>query len=203
MNHKPVWKIWIKRGLALLLGTILLWLVVLMVQIHAYASVRDNGPADAAIVLGAAVWQGEPSPVFAARIDHAIDLYRTGRVQALIFTGGVGIGDNVAEADAGKAYAIEHGVPTEAIFTETHSRTTYENYRNAEGIIQREGFERILVVSDPLHMKRAIMMAEDVGLDAYPSSTPTTRYITWQSKSRLLLREAYLYAKYTLRKLFR
>ena len=66
----------IKKIAALITATILLWLIVLMVQIHTYADVRDHGPADVAIVLGAAVWRGEPSPVFAARIDHAIDLYR-------------------------------------------------------------------------------------------------------------------------------
>ena len=81
-----------------------------MFQIAFYASVRDDGPADAAIVLGAAVWEDAPSPVFAARLDHAITLYHQGRVHALIFTGGVGEGDILAESEVARTYALAQGV---------------------------------------------------------------------------------------------
>jgi uncharacterized SAM-binding protein YcdF (DUF218 family) len=164
--------------------------------------VSDPSPADAALVLGAGVWDSRPSPVFEERIRHAIYLYREGQVKALIFTGGLGAGDRLAEAEAARAYALARGVPGEHIYCETVSRITYENIVQASQIVDRQGFTRILVVSDPLHMKRAVAMARDLGLDAHPSPTPTSRYRTWKSKLGFLLREGFFYAGYVLRRPF-
>jgi uncharacterized SAM-binding protein YcdF (DUF218 family) len=184
-------------------GGLCIWLLILMLQIACYADVRDDSPADAAIVLGAAVWEGTPSPVFAARLDHAIALYHQERVYALILTGGVGEGDTLAESEVARIYALAQGVPATAIFTETVSHITLTNLTEAKRIVQEQGFDRVLLVSDPLHMKRAITIARDLGLNAYPSPTPTSLYCTWKTKAGFLLRETYFYTGYLLRRLFR
>jgi vancomycin permeability regulator SanA len=106
---------WLKRSalvrLALILGTLLLvWLATLAVEIYTYSFVSDSSPADAAVVLGAAVWGRQPSPVFEERIKHAIDLYETGQVKVIIFTGGRGDGEQLAESIVASGYAVGHGV---------------------------------------------------------------------------------------------
>jgi uncharacterized SAM-binding protein YcdF (DUF218 family) len=197
--RKRLWRL-IPLGIG---GGLCVWLVILMLQILNYATVRDDGPADAAVVLGAAVWEGAPSPVFTARLDHAITLYHQKRVRAVIFTGGVGIGDAIAESTAAQAYAVAQGVPVTAIFTETVSHVTLTNLTEAQRIVREQKFDRILLVSDPLHMKRAITIARDLGLHAYPSPTPTSRYRTWKTRTGFLLRETYFYASYLLQRVFR
>jgi uncharacterized SAM-binding protein YcdF (DUF218 family) len=171
-------------------------------QVYAYAMVSSEVSADAAIVLGAAVWDEEPSPVFAERINHAINLYQHGRVKVLVFTGGKGFGDQMAESEVAKRYAMRHGVAEQHIYCETASHITYKNLRGARIIMAHEGLHHALLVSDPLHMRRAMRMAEDLGLVVYASPTPTTRYKTWRSKRRFLLRESRLYASYLLRRPF-
>jgi uncharacterized SAM-binding protein YcdF (DUF218 family) len=193
---------WRKPILGLLLF-VLIWYGFLLTRIYAYSSKSDTAPADAAIVLGAAVWGTRPSPVFAERINHAIALYQAGKVRAMVFTGGIGQSDERAEAEVARDYALQRGVPAEHIYLETRSRTTYENLREAKLVLNGQDWGRFLIVSDPLHMKRAVTIARDLGLDAYPSPTPTSRYETWKSKSGFLLREGYFYASYLLRRPFR
>jgi uncharacterized SAM-binding protein YcdF (DUF218 family) len=163
-----------------------------------YAAMSDNGPADAAVVLGAAVRTTGPSPVYVERINHAVELYRAGKVKYLIMTGGKGLGERVAEAEAGRARAIAAGVPAEAILVETQSRDTRENLANVKPIIAAHGFGRVLIVSDPLHMARAMQIAQAAGLDAAPSPTPTTRYRTLVSQIPMLIRETYFNLHYRI-----
>ncbi|WP_340587854.1 YdcF family protein [Erythrobacter alti] len=154
----------------------------------------DEAPeasADAAVVLGAAVDGDTPSPVFRERIAHAIDLHQQGRVSTLIFTGGQAEGDTVAESEAGRAMAIEAGVPAEAILIETDSLTTMQNLVDAQLLMRDAGLENALIVSDPLHLRRATEMAEALGLDAQASATPTTRYQTLGTQAPFLAREVY------------
>lgn len=189
------------RRLALIaVGLLVLWLIALALDIVIYSTVRDDGPADAAIVLGAAVWDDQPSPVFEERIKHAIDLYQQGRVKALIFTGGVGDGDEMAESIAASVYAIKHGVTPADVFCETASHFTHENLLGAKAIIERRQFDRVLIVSDPLHMRRALTMAHDFGLNAYSSPTPTSRYISLGSQLDFLWGEVRYYATYLVRR---
>lgn len=186
----------------LVLGLFLLsfvWYGFLMIRVNAYAALRDASSADAAIVMGAAVWGSRPSPVFAERIKHSINLYQEGQVQAIIFTGGLGRGDQLTEAEAAKVYAVARGVPAERIFLDTVSTVTYENLEQAAKIVEQQGFSRVLVVSDPIHMKRSVTTARDLGLDAHPSPTPSTRYKSLWSKFGFLVRETGWYAGYLLR----
>jgi uncharacterized SAM-binding protein YcdF (DUF218 family) len=178
------------------------WFLSLAIEIYVYSFTTHQGPADAAIVLGAEVWGEHPSPVFEERIKHAINLYKAGNVRAIVFTGGVGEGDQLAESEVAQKYAVSQGVPAKDVYCETFSHITFENLRGAKEILDRQNLKTALVVSDPLHMKRAITMARDLGIDAYPSPTPTSRYETWRSQSGFLLRETYFYATYLLRRSF-
>jgi uncharacterized SAM-binding protein YcdF (DUF218 family) len=183
-------------------SAVILWSVVLAWRIAAYGGRHDPGRADVAIVLGAAVRGAEPSPVFAARIDHAVDLYRRGRVGRIVFTGGIGAGDTVAESEAARRYAIGAGVPDHRIAVETRSRITYDNLREARALLASGAAPRVLIVSDPLHMRRAVTMARDLGLDAHPAPTPTSRYRSWRTRLPFLGREVFFYSQYLVQRLF-
>ena len=168
------------------------------VAVLRYAAMSDDGPADAAIVLGAAVRTTGPSPVYVERINHAVELYRSGAVKYLIMTGGRGLGERMTEAEAGREQAIAAGVPANAILTETESRDTKQNLDNVKPIVAEHGFDRVLIVSDPLHMMRAMQIAADAGLHAAPSPTPTTRFRTLISQVPMLIRETYYNLHYRI-----
>jgi uncharacterized SAM-binding protein YcdF (DUF218 family) len=175
-----------------------LWAMTVSLSVLFYAWQRDEQPADAAIVMGAAVYRDRPSPVFRERINHAIVLYQEGKVNALIFTGGQDAYDSIAESEAARAYAIQAGVAPDDIFVETVSTDTEENLSEAEQIAATQNFERVLIVSDPMHMRRAVTVARDVGLDAHPSPTPTSRYRSVWSNFWFWMRESYFYGLYLL-----
>ena len=185
----------------ILLAIIALTVVVLTVtaaRIYRYSSVAVDKQADAAVVLGAAVWSQNVSPVFRERINHAVDLYRKGKVRKLIFTGGQGNSNEPTEAAAASSYAQANGIPIQDILVEQKSHTTFENIVNAKQLADANSLKTVLVVSDPMHMKRAMTMARDVGLIAYPSPTPTTRYVGWRTQMSELARETFYYLGYLI-----
>src|ERR1041385_257340 len=111
-------------------------------------------PADAIVVLGAAQYNGRPSPVLKARLDHALELYRRGLAPTIVVTGGIGPGDRMSEATVGDRYLRARGVPDSAIVVRPDGRTTEESMRSvADWIADREA-DRVLLVSDPFHMAR-------------------------------------------------
>ncbi|KOP28318.1 protein sanA-like protein [Hapalosiphon sp. MRB220] len=171
-------------------------LAIITFSIYVYSSKTRVSNADAAIVLGAEVWGKKPSPVFRERINHAIALYKHGKVHNIIFTGGVGKNKEIAEAIVGKRYAISKGVKKADILTETASQNTHQNLLYAKKVALPQHLSKFLIVSDPLHLKRAVLMAQDLGMDAYPSATPTTRYRSFQTKFKFLLRETFGYFVY-------
>ena len=172
-------------------------------SISNYASKDETQNADAAIILGAAVENGTPTPVFRERINHAIALYQDGYVRFLIFTGGIGDGDGISEAQAAKNYALAMGIPETAIFIEENSHITEENMENAKRIMDAQHLQTALIVSDPLHMKRAMLMAKDYGITAYSSPTKTTMYQTVKTKLPFLAREIFMFIGYSCIRIFR
>jgi len=130
------------------------------------------GTVDAIVVLGAAQYDGTPSPVFRARLDHAIALWRDGRAPLLVMTGGRGEGDRWSEASAARDYAIGQGVPSASIRMEDAGRSTLESLRAVAAILVGGGFSSAVFVSDRSHMLRVMRMALDLGIDAYGSPTP-------------------------------
>lgn len=170
-------------------------------QIYSYSAQTSDKQTDAAIVLGAAVWTERLSPVFRERVNHAIVLYQNRQVRKIIFTGGQGNENELSESMAARKYAIENGVAENDILTEEQSHTTYENLVYAKQAAESQNLKTFLIVSDPLHLKRSMLMARDLGLDAYPSPTPTTRYQSTASQFSMLARETYYSVQYLIQRM--
>ncbi|WP_242111874.1 YdcF family protein [Luteimonas aquatica] len=180
-----------------LLALVALWLAGVAAWIL-WVGERDQAAdagvrADAIVVLGAAAYDAVPSPVLASRIDHGIALYRAGNAGTLIFTGGFGTGARFSESQVSRRYAIKHGVPAQAILIETRSRTTYANLVEARALLRERGLGRVIVVSDPLHMARALRLCRELGIDALGSPTPSTRFRSFRPRLQFLLREVYFF----------
>lgn len=192
-----------RKSRAILIGMILFIIYVTYVSfaICLYGNVDEKEEADAAIVLGAAIWADKPSPVFQERINHGIWLYKNGYVDKLIFTGGIGENEEASESSIAKTYAIKNAIPNEDIFIEEQSTITQENMQYASQIAKEKNLAKVIIVSDPLHMKRAMLMAKDFGLQAYASPTPTTMYKTMKSKTKFLAREVFYYIGYQVYRL--
>ena len=177
---------------------IVLFFVFVAAEIYFYDESAENRTADVAIVLGAAVWGERLSPVFEERVKHAIELYRAGKVKKIIFTGGRGNADEEAEADAARRYALGRGIPPEDILTEDRSTNTHENLLFAKPIAESNQLKTVLLVSDPLHLKRSVEIAKSLNFEVYPSPTPTTRYQGFRSRMKFLARETYFYAGFLM-----
>lgn len=154
---------------------------------------RDDVPnaqaakAQAIIVLGAAQYDGVPSPVLKARLDHALELYRWGIAPVVVVTGGRQPGDRFTEATTGYDYLRQHGVPDSAIRREVHGSTTWESLRAASTFLGQEGIREVVLVSDGYHSKRLLEIAGEVGLDARVS--PSTESLSGSTRLRAELRE--------------
>ncbi|WP_255682196.1 YdcF family protein [Luteimonas sp. BDR2-5] len=186
-----------RRLLRLLLRVLLLcvlWLAGVAAWIVHVGNRDDAGPADAIVVLGAAAYDAVPSPVFEARIAHGLDLYRAGHAKTLIFTGGYGgASARFSESQVARRYALRKDIPGDAILIESRSRTTLENLVEARQLMQEHGLHRVIIVSDPLHMARALRTARALGIDAVGSPTPSTRFRTLRTQSEFLAREVYFF----------
>lgn len=125
--------------------------------------------ADAIVVLGAAQYDGEPSPILKARLDHAAYLYEEGFAELVIVTGGKQIGDRFTEAETGRMYLEDKDIPGEHILEEDEGLTTLDSLRRVADVYEEEGFEALLLVSDPLHSERIKRMTHDLGLTGYTS----------------------------------
>ncbi|MCO5221295.1 MAG: YdcF family protein [Thermomicrobiales bacterium] len=122
---------------------------------------------DVIVVLGAAQYNGVPSQVFRARLDTAYDLYRQGYAPLIVVTGGRMLGDQFTEAEAGKTYLVDRGVPADAVLMENVSSNTAASFAGVEKILKPRGVESLLVVSDGFHLYRSKMLARDAGFTAY------------------------------------
>jgi uncharacterized SAM-binding protein YcdF (DUF218 family) len=143
-------------------------------RIWAQGQLDEQRPADAIVVMGAAQYDGRPSPIFAARLDHAVSLYLAGVAPTLVVTGGKADGDRTTEAASARAYAIARGVPPDAILVEDESRTTGESIRSVSRLLREKGISQAIFVSDRPHMLRVLRMAHDDGMTAWGSPTPTS-----------------------------
>jgi uncharacterized SAM-binding protein YcdF (DUF218 family) len=139
------------------------------------ASRIDN--ADAILVLGAAHYGGEPSPVFEGRLIHAALLYREERSDRVLVLGGAAPGDEISEAEAGRDWLIADGLPADAVDASPVGRTTLESLRAAAAWMRERNLESAFLVSDPWHNLRIKRMASDLGIAAYASAT-------WRSAAR-------------------
>jgi len=134
----------------------------------------DQRSADAIVVLGAAQYNGRPSAILKARLEHAIDLFHAGAAPFLVVTGGKAEGDITTEAASARAFAIQRGVPASAILAEDRGRTTLESLRGVAAILQDKHLATAIFVSDRSHMLRVLRIARDEGIAAYGSPTATS-----------------------------
>lgn len=183
----------VRRTLAVLLAVIAAYTAFQALSIWRYGSVDEKRPADVAVVLGAGTYNGEVSPVYQERINHGIWLYENGYVEKLILTGGYGEGSTVSDAAAARQYTVSAGMPEADILLEERSTITQENLLYTKELMEEAGYETAVVVSDPLHMKRAMLLAKDAGMEAYSSPTPTSRYKSFHTKAKFLAREVFYY----------
>lgn len=172
-------------------------------NIYIYSFKDESRNADVAIVLGASTYNGKVSPVYQERINHAVVLYNKHLVKKIITTGGYGKGNPVSDAYNAKLYAESQGVPDDDILTEDESKVTLENLVNAKKIMDLYDYKTALVVSDPLHMKRAMLLAKDAHIEAYTSPTKSSRYRTRDTKFQFLKREVFNYIGYKWYRLFK
>ncbi len=156
--------------LALAVGT-LGWCRWVYTQIESYAGQDQAAPSDAIAVFGAAEYDGRPSPVFRARLDHALSLYRRGIAPLIITLGGDG-GDQYSEGAVGREYLMGMGVPESAIIAETQSRNSEESASRISVIARANGLRRLVIVSDGTHLFRIHEICAAKGLDVLTSPRP-------------------------------
>jgi uncharacterized SAM-binding protein YcdF (DUF218 family) len=149
------------------------WCRWVYVQIESYAGQDQAAPSDAIGVFGAAEYDGRPSPVYRARLDHALALYQRGIAPLIITLGGSG-GDQYNEGAVGREYLVGMGVPESAIIAETESRDTVESARRIAVIARANGLRRLVIVSDGTHLFRIHEICAADGLDVLTSPRPRT-----------------------------
>jgi len=169
------WRLKAALGVAgiLILG-IAIWCRWVYVEIKHYAVLDQAAPADAIAVFGAAEYDGRPSPVFRARLDHARTLYERGIAPLIVTLGGSEGSDEHSEGGVGREYLMGTGVPESAIIAETHSRSTSESARRIAVIARANGLRRLVIVSDPTHMFRIHEICGADGLNVLTSPRPRT-----------------------------
>ncbi|HEU4842517.1 MAG TPA: YdcF family protein, partial [Ilumatobacteraceae bacterium] len=131
-------------------------------------------PVDAIVVMGAAQYDGEPSPQLAARLDHVVELWPQEVAPLVVVTGGNRPGDRFTEAQASAAYLEERGVPADAIVLEDQGTTSYESLQGVRRLLGERDLDDVLIVTDPYHALRSRLIAEELGLRAHVSPTPTS-----------------------------
>ncbi len=148
-----------------------LYVIAGAAQVMLSARADATGTASAAVVLGAAQYDGTPSPVLARRLDMAARLYNEGQVRVVVVTGGGQVGDRTTEAKAGYDYLRDRGVPDEALRLEVDGTSTYTELAATRRFLADEGINDVFVVTDPYHARRATMVAIEVGMVARPAPT--------------------------------
>lgn len=168
------------------------WFVWVYAQIRFYADHDQARPADAIVVFGAAEYDGHPSPVLKARLDHALVLYREHLAPLMITLGGPG-GPRHTEGGVGRAYLAEHGVPDSQIIAETESKNTEESARRLAVIARKNHLSSIVAVSDGTHLFRIHAICTKLGLDVYTSPRPTVGSLTFRERAHRLVHEMLSY----------
>ncbi|AEH09094.1 MULTISPECIES: YdcF family protein [Protofrankia] len=193
------WWVWLLRVVAILVLAGVMISVFAMIQIWVVGRSDDQRRSDVLIVLGASQFNGRPSAVFAARLDHALALYRAGVAPRIVTVGGSQVGDVYTEARAAANYLVSRGVPASAVVVVGEGRDTLGSLRAVARIMAVNRWRSAVVVTDPWHSLRSRTIARDLDIDAVtsPATTgPTTRGIA--TTLRYILREGAAYRFYQL-----
>ena len=175
-----------------LAGTSLVLLLVVggvMLRVIQVGHQDQRGPVDAIVVLGAAQYNGRPSEVYAARLDHAAELFRAGVSAHILTIGGGQTGDRVTEGEAGRKYLQNKGIATAALTAVGTGNDTLVSLRAAEQVLAAKGWHSVVLVTDPWHAERSRLMAADLGLQVQVSSVTTGPSVQPGVETRYVVRE--------------
>ena len=165
----------LRWGLLVLVLVPVLYLAATFATVWRAAHHDGARPASAIVVLGAAQYDGRPSPALKARLDHVVELWQDGKAASIVVTGGKQPGDRFTEATASASYLKAQGIPEGKILREVSGRSSFESLAGSASFLKRRGLTRVVLVSDAYHAARIEGIAEEVGLDATVSPTPSTR----------------------------
>ena len=170
---------------------------ITLIQVMAAGRTHDSPQVDAIVVLGVAQYDGRPSPQLAARLDHVVTLWDDGRAPLVVTTGGNQPGDRFTEAEASRNYLVDRGVPENVILMEDEGSTTYESLAAVadllDGVMPAAGNGdkvEVVVVTDPYHVYRTKLTAEEVDLSAHGSATPNSVVTGWTNLRRQVFEAA-------------
>lgn len=165
------------------------YLAVTLVQVWRAAGRDQARPAQAIVVFGTAQYNGRPSPVLKARLDHAVDLYRRKLAPVIVVTGGNQPGDRYTEATASANYLASRGVPDGDVLREVSGQTSWQSLAASAAFLEDRDIRDVLLVSDPFHNLRIEAMASELGLQAHASPTRTSP-IAGVTEAQYMVREA-------------
>jgi uncharacterized SAM-binding protein YcdF (DUF218 family) len=160
------------RATLVVAGALALYLAVTFVQVWQASRTDHVHPAQAIVVLGAAQYDGTPSPVLRARLDHAVDLFERQVAPVVAVTGGRQPGDRATEASAAAGYLIGRGVPESALRLESSGANSWQTLAAAARFLRQEGIQEVVLVSSPYHALRTERIAKEVGLEGHASPAP-------------------------------
>jgi uncharacterized SAM-binding protein YcdF (DUF218 family) len=185
---------WWRRGgwrrvfgcVAVFLSLIVVYFAISLLQVWSTGRSHHDGQVDAVVVMGAAQYDGRPSPQLQARLDHVVELWNEGIAPTIIVTGGNQPGDRFTEAESSTNYLVKNGVPESVIIGEDSGRSSWESLQLVADLARDRGIGTIVLVSDPYHSLRIRLMAEELGFRAYTSSTSTSPVHGWNNFTRHL-----------------
>ena len=196
IRRHPIWTV---LGVVAFVAVALVgWSAITVWRAAHHDGAADVDRADAIVVLGAAQYNGTPSPLFQGRLDHAALLWNQGRADLVITVGSKQPGDRHTEAEAGRDYLIKQGIPADQIVALEVGHTTYQSLQAAANEMRDRGLHSAFLVSDPWHNARLDAMAADLGIEGYPSATWTSADETQASRGRAYTRETAAYLYYRL-----
>ena len=176
-------------GVSALLSLVLIYIGFNYYQIAKQSTFDETRPADVIVVFGAAEYAGKPSPVFRARLDHGLMLYRQGIAPFIITTGGNGDDPTFSEGGVGREYLISAGIPESKIIAETQGQDTNESAQRVAAITKANKMTSCVVVSDGYHIYRIKRMLAEQGVTAYGSPRPGTKNLAARQRVTFFLRE--------------
>lgn len=159
------------QSLGVVVSLAVLYYLVSLFQVWNTGRSDDQQSVDAIVVLGAAQYDGRPSPQLLARLNHALELWNSNLASFIVVTGGKQDGDRFTEAATSRKFLESNGIASELIFEENSGKTTYASLLAVSQIASQKEILSVLIVSDPFHQLRARLIANEVGLDALSSST--------------------------------
>lgn len=196
---EPWWRFSLRRVLGLVVLVTFVWFLTLYYRIQSVANLDEARTADAIAVFGAAEYEGRPSPVLHARLDHAVTLYHE-EIAPLVITlgGGEDRDSGNTEGGVGRDYLLSQGVPYAAIIAETHSFDTEQQVQQLAAIARTHNLQRIVVVSDATHLFRIRQLCRDAGLNVYTSPRAPMGRISDYDRTTRVLHEMLSYTFYRL-----